>query len=199
MSRSLIKPSPEFEASYGEYIRELGDEERYPFPLDFDHSDFRSLVDRLKEIEAGRNLPEGYVSSSTFWLVEGREIIGVSNLRHTLNRGIRMCGGHIGLGVRPSQRGRGLGVELMRLTIQEARKRGIEEVHIHCYKSNAASARIIEANGGVLHSEIKDGASVKIVQRFVVQTPNKGFNRMSERAGPATPDNDQCITNAIRE
>lgn len=188
MSRSLINPSLEFEASYGEYIRELGDEERYPFPLDFDHSDFSSLLDRLQEIEAGRNLPEGYVSSSTFWLVEGSEIIGVSNLRHTLNREIRRCGGHIGLGVRPSQRGRGLGVELMRLTIQEARKRGIEEVHVHCYKSNKASARIIESNGGVLHSEIKEGASAKIVQRFVVQTPDKGFSRTPERAGPTKPD-----------
>lgn len=171
MPRCLVKPSPKFETSYGEYVRELGDEERYPFPLDFDHSDFNSLIHRLNEFEAGRNLPEGYVASSTFWLVEGCEIIGVSNLRHTLNREIRRCGGHIGLGVRPSQRGRGLGVELMRLTIQEAQKRGIEEIHIHCYKSNSVSARIIESNGGVLHSEIKEGASANVVQRFVVQTP----------------------------
>jgi predicted acetyltransferase len=170
MCRVLIKPSAKFEASYREYIRELGDEERYPFPLDFDHSDFPSLLHRLGEFEAGKNLPPGYVASSTYWMVEGLEIVGVSNLRHTLNQEIRRRGGHIGLGVRPSRRGCGLGVELMNLTIQQAWKRGIEEVHIHCYKTNPASARIIESNGGVLQSEIEDGAPAKIVQRFVVQT-----------------------------
>jgi predicted acetyltransferase len=169
MTRLLISPNPEYEASYRDYIQELGDEERYPFALDFDHSDFAALLDRLANFEAGRNLPAGYVSSSTYWLVESGEIIGVSNLRHTLNEEIRHCGGHIGLGIRPAQRGRGLGAELMALTIQQAWKRGIEEVHIHCYKSNGASASIIESNGGVLHSEIKEGHPVRIVQRFVVK------------------------------
>jgi predicted acetyltransferase len=170
MSRSLIRPSPEFEPSYREYIRELGDEERYPFPLDFDHLDFTALLDRLEDLESGRDLPSGYVPSSTYWLVEQQEIVGVSNLRHTLNNELRWCGGHIGLGVRPSRRGRGLGAELMGLTIREAWKRGIEEVHIHCYKSNTASARIIEANGGILHSEIEDGDPPKVVQRFVARS-----------------------------
>jgi len=47
MSRSLIKPCADFKASYDGYIRELGDEERYPFPLDFDHSDFPALLQGL--------------------------------------------------------------------------------------------------------------------------------------------------------
>lgn len=169
VARSLIKPDIEYKASYREYIRELGNEERYPFPLDFDHSDFASLLGRLDDLEAGRDLPSGYVASSTYWLVDAGEVIGVSNLRHTLNEEIRRCGGHIGLGIRPSRRGRGLGAELMALTIQEAWKRGIDEVQIHCYKSNPASARIIESNGGVLHSEISEAQPERIVQRFLVK------------------------------
>ena len=122
MVRSLIEPNAEFEPSYREYIRELGNEERYPLPLDFDHSDFPSFLARLADFDAGRNSPAGYVASSTYWFVEGGKILGVSNLRHTLNEEIHRCGGHIGLGIRPSQRGRGLGAELMSLTIQEAKK-----------------------------------------------------------------------------
>jgi len=172
MARTLVKPEIEFEASYRDYIRELGEEERYPFPLDFDHSDFATLIDRLADFQAGRNLPAGYVASSTYWFVEKGEILGVSNLRHSLNEEILRCGGHIGLGIRPSRRGRGLGAELMSLTIQEAWKRGIDEVHIHCYKSNAASARIIESNGGRLHSEITEGQPERLVQRFLVRRTN---------------------------
>lgn len=86
MSRTLIKPSADFEASYREYIRELGDEERHPFPLDFDHSNFATLVQRLGELEAGDNLAPGHIPSSTYWLVEVKEVVGVSNLRHSFQR-----------------------------------------------------------------------------------------------------------------
>ena len=168
MPVELIGPSIEYEESYGAYIGELGDEERYPFPLDYAHQDFRALVQRLQDLADGINIPEGFVPSSTFWLVDGAELVGVSNLRHHLNERIRHCGGHIGLGIRPSYRGRGLGTLLMALTIGEARKRGIGELHIHCHKGNEASARMITSNGGVLDSEVEDGESDETVQRYVV-------------------------------
>ena len=168
MPVALVLPHPDFEQSYRAYIDELGDEERYPFPLDFEHHDFVALLQRLDDFASGTNLPDGYVSSSTFWLVEGEELIGVSNLRHTLNEKIRHCGGHIGLGIRPSYRGKGLGNVLMALTIEEARKRGMGELHIHCHKDNEASARMIISNHGVLHSEIEDGEPPVTIQRFVV-------------------------------
>ncbi|MFX9721984.1 GNAT family N-acetyltransferase, partial [Acinetobacter baumannii] len=37
--------------------------------------------------------------------------------------------------------------------------------HIHCYKSNLASAKTIQANNGRLHSEITLN---QVVQRYVV-------------------------------
>lgn len=168
MGIALVRPSLEYERSYSAYIGELGDEERYPFPLDFEHHDFAALLKRLDGFSKGISIPEGFVPSSTFWLVEDDEIIGVSSLRHYLNEGIEHCGGHIGLGIRPSYRGRGYSNLLLALTIQEARKRGIEVLHIHCHKHNEASVRMIIHNGGVLDSEIEDGAPAEIVQRYVV-------------------------------
>ena len=172
MSVELVRPSTKYESSYRAYIVELGDEERYPFPLDFDHKDFPALLRRLNDFEAGRNLPEGYVPSSTYWLVENGELVGVSNLRHFLNERIFNAGGHIGMGIRPQARGRGLGNLLLSLTIAEARKRGIGELHIHCHKHNEASARMIMANAGVLVSEISDGKSADLIQRYIVSERN---------------------------
>ncbi len=168
MAVELTLPSPEYELSYRTYIAELGDEERYPFPLDFEHKDFTAMLQRLDDLASARNIPEGFVPSSTYWLVEDGELIGVSNLRHFLNERIQKCGGHIGLSVRPSCRGKGLGNLLMRLTIEEARRRGIEEIHIHCHKHNKSSARMIVRNGGMLDSEIEDEQSEEIVRRYVV-------------------------------
>lgn len=165
----IILPSTEYESSYRDYIRELGDEERYPFPLDFDHADFAELLTKLDQFRNGVSLPEGFVPATTYWLVDGGEILGVSNLRHCLNDRIRHAGGHIGLGVRPSRRGSGLGKYLLQLTLGRAFARGIASVQVHCHKHNEPSVRMIIANGGSLESEIPDGG--KVVQRYVINAP----------------------------
>lgn len=168
MAIELALPSLGYESSYRAYIRELGDEVRYPFPLDFEHKDFPVLLRRLSEFANGINLPVGFVPSSTYWLVQDGELVGVSNLRHYLNDRIRHHGGHIGVGIRPSFRGRGLGNLLLASTIEEARKKGITELHIHCLKSNVASAKMIARNGGVLDSEVRDEGSDRIIRRYCV-------------------------------
>lgn len=165
----LITPSMEYEKSYRSYIEELGEEERYPFPLDFDHQNFFALIERIEEIRNGIQLPENYVASTTYWLIDKDEIIGVSNLRHELNEAIRLMGGHIGLSIRPSVRKRGVGKVLMQKTIEQAVNMGIREVHIHCEKSNPASAHLIQSCGGELHSEVTGDTHSGVVQRFIVR------------------------------
>lgn len=162
----LILPSEKYKNSYLEYIEELGDEERYPFPMDFDCSDFRKMLAKINDFAEGTNLPSGYVQSSTFWLVDSGELIGVTNIRHRLNKEIEHCGGHIGLGVRPSYRAKGYGSQLMKLSIEKLNDIGVSTIHIHCYKGNIASAKAIISNGGTLKSELSLGN--KIVQRYLV-------------------------------
>ena len=162
----LVLPSGEYEQSYRDYIQELGDEERYPFPLDFDYANFAELLAKIERFGQGIDLPDGFVPASTYWLVDGDDILGVSNLRHHLNDRIRRAGGHIGLSVRPSRRGGGLGSRLLGLTLAMAYERGIQSVHVHCHKNNESSAKMIVANGGYLESEISDGDD--IVQRYIV-------------------------------
>ncbi|MEM9103866.1 MAG: GNAT family N-acetyltransferase [Pseudomonadota bacterium] len=164
----FIKPSMHFQESYNEYIQELGNEERYPFTMDFEYSDFHGLLQKLENFALGKDLPDGYVPSSTWWLVnEDNGLIGVSNLRHYLNQKLEYCGGHIGLGIRPSFRGQGWGKRLMQLSIEKLASMGLSKIHIHCYKNNLTSAKTITSNGGILDSEIQ--VEGKIVQRYMVQ------------------------------
>ncbi|MDX1706648.1 GNAT family N-acetyltransferase [Pseudidiomarina sp.] len=165
--RKLVLPNAEFQQSYCTYITELGGEERYPFPLDFDHQDFPAMLGRIEDFRMGRNIPEGFVPSSTYWLVEDNEIIGCTNIRHHLNEKIKHCGGHIGLGIRPSYLGKGLGNELLRMSIDQARKFGIESIHIHCHTNNAASVAMIESCGGKLDSVIDVGD--ERVSRYLIE------------------------------
>ncbi len=165
----LVRPAATYEQSYRSYLVELGETVRYPFQLDFDPTDFSRLLARLRDFEAGRHLPTGFVPTSTYWLIDSGELVGVSSLRHHLNKRLHHCGGHLGLGIRPSRQGSGLGNHLMDATIQQAAQRGLGRLHVHCHAHNQASARLIVRNGGVLHSEIDDGDPPTRVQRYIIQ------------------------------
>lgn len=166
MSTQLVSPTSRLKASYLSYIEELGDEERYPFVLDFDHNDFDKLLAQIARFARGEQLPSGYVACTTLWLVANNEIVGVTNLRHYLSPEIAHCGGHIGLSIRPSARKHGYGKILMQSSIQWLQQKGVDQVHIHCHQHNQGSARTIIACGGILDSEITLGEEV--ISRYLV-------------------------------
>jgi len=162
----LILPTSKFEVSYRDYIDELGDEERYPFPLDFDHRNFAEMLARIEGFRSGEAVPAGMVQSSTYWLIDNDQILGCSNIRHRLNQQIEHAGGHIGLSIRPSHRGKGLGKILLNMSLKKAQTLGIDDIHIHCYSNNHSSRAMIEACGGVLSSTVQDGDAV--VCRYLI-------------------------------
>lgn len=168
----LITPNVALESSYVGLVREFVDrgEPLIPFPLQFPHDDFAGLVDRLAAYGRGVDLPPGFVPHSTYWLVrDGREVVGVSNLRHRLNEKLRREGGHIGYGIRPGARGQGFGTEILRRTLMRARELGLSRVLLVCDRDNEASVRTIRANGGVLESEgsAPDGSGT--LQRYWIE------------------------------
>ncbi|PZE20497.1 GNAT family acetyltransferase [Paenibacillus xerothermodurans] len=140
-----------------------------PFTLGLDPSDFPAMLKLLEGYRTGNQIPDGYVPHSTFWLVNAdRRVLGAVNIRHRLNDNLRQIGGHIGYGIRPSERRKGHATELLRLALIEARNIGIERALVHCRKTNVGSARVIQKNGGVLESEETDTAG-QVVQRYWIE------------------------------
>jgi predicted acetyltransferase len=156
----------EHEADYLNYLAELGDQPRIPFPLTFPCQPFSALVNRFVAESQGVGLPEGFVANSTYWLVRRDRILGVSNLRHSLTPALTQCGGHIGYGMRPSARGKGAGKELLRQTLLRARLIGISRVLLTCATENLASRGVILANGGVLENEVLDPQTGRPTLRY---------------------------------
>jgi predicted acetyltransferase len=167
----LVAPSVAFKDSYRALVAEFtaSGEPLVPFPLSFPHDNFEAFLAGLAGCERGIGIPADFVPHSTYWLVEGDEVVGVSNLRHRLTDRLRTEGGHIGYGIRPSARGRGLGREILRLTLAEAARRGIGRVLLTCARANAPSAAVIAANGGRLDSEEYIEARGEVVQRWWVE------------------------------
>ncbi len=165
----LVRPSAHLQDSYRALIAEFvahGDA-LVPFTLSFDNSDFDAFLSRLSDCAVGVGVPDGFVAHSTYWLVrDGKEVVGVSNIRHALTPALLREGGSIGYGIRPTARRQGLGNALLRLSVLRAAELGITRVLVTCGKQNVASAGVIVRNGGVLESEEYLAERGEVVQRY---------------------------------
>jgi predicted acetyltransferase len=166
---SVEAPSAAYADSYRALVREfhVHGERLVPFTLEFAHHDFPAFLAQLQACARGEGLPPGFVAHSTWWLVrDRREVVGVSNLRHALTPRLRIEGGHIGYGVRPSARRRGYATALLRGTLERARALGLTQALITCAATNAASVATIRRCGGRFDSEEFVPERGEVVQRY---------------------------------
>lgn len=150
----LVKPSIEYMSSYIAACREYAKaglniydsfQGENPTPDQID-----SLLTRYEDESKGIRLPDGWVPSSAFWLVDKDEFIGSGSIRLALTEPLKKFGGHIGYEIRPSKWRQGYGTLQLKLLLGEAARLGIKNALLTCSTVNAASIRVIEKNGGVL-------------------------------------------------
>ena len=172
----LIKPNEDFYYKYKDMMDEWhADGSRIaPWPLRMEYSSieqFKDMLNRVEEIERGENLGP-FSSSTTYWLYDDEtdNLIGASNLRHYLTEeGLKLFG-HIGYGIRPSQRRKGNGTTLLKLTLKEAKNRNIDKVLLGAYEENFASWKLMEKCGGVYENTIIEEESGLPVKRYWIET-----------------------------
>ncbi len=154
MKLKLIEPTVDLASAYLEMRKdwEATGEPLAPFPLRYDCNDFPAMINKIIT-EKTADKPD-WVNNSTFWLVnEANQIVGMSNIRHTLTEGLLLEGGHIGYGIRPTFRRRGYATKILELSLIEAKKLGINKVLVTCDKDNIGSVKTIVKNGGKLWKE----------------------------------------------
>ena len=131
-------------ASYREGYAETLGHVHDPYILPDPAPGAAALMAHFADERAGRNLPPGFIPSTTYWITDGTRWLGTCNLRTTLSPTLRVWGGQIGYVVRPSARGRGFGKFAARALLMEAAKAGCAEVLATCEVANAASRTILE-------------------------------------------------------
>ena len=127
-----------------------------------DFHDFEYYIEHLDTTEE----KDGWVPDTTlFCLDKDRNIfVGAVNIRHYLNENLLKTGGHIGDGIRPSERRKGYATAMIALALEECKKLGIKDVLMCCGKENVASAKSIVRNGGVLENEVEEDGHIE--QRY---------------------------------
>jgi predicted acetyltransferase len=124
---------------------------------DVDSADgFAGWVARLLRASDPGLVPgDGLVHCTYWWVADGDTVLGAISLRHELNDVLLRAGGHIGYGIRPSARRRGLAGWALAAVLPYAKGLGLDRVLITCDVANEASRRTIERQHGVLE-DIRD-------------------------------------------
>lgn len=173
MSLKLVKAGPAYEAQIKEMLREWRaynqahpEANTSPWAIfKHDEQDFEQYLAQLEHKEA----KNGFVPDSVWFCLEEERnrMVGAVNIRHYLNDYLLRCGGHIGDGIRPSERRKGYATAMIGLALEECRRLGIDRVLLVCDKRNIGSAKSIINNGGRLENEVEEDG--KIMQRYWIE------------------------------
>jgi len=171
----LVKVSLEPPPGLADVYRELGASENGFFgeaEVASGKLPMQEHLQRLVDMSEGRNLRRRWVPMTTHWLLHDAGVVaGVSRLRHRLTPELLNDGGNIGYYVRPAYRGKGHGRTILALTLEEARRLGLERVLLTVRTGNLPSIRVIEANGGVLEDERVDAEGLAYRRYWIDLTP----------------------------
>lgn len=132
-------------------------------------NDYPSWLKRLDE-DLKREPGEDRVPAETYFLVResDNKIVGMINIRLTLNHNLWNFGGHIGYSIRPSERRKGYNKINLYLALCICEKHGIEVVLLDCAKDNLGSSKTMRALGGKMIYEYFDSEENIVIQNYVI-------------------------------
>ncbi|MBP2022898.1 putative acetyltransferase [Clostridium punense] len=173
---SLIAPSKKFEKQAFEYIQEFlqhNSEINGTAGLNrYDNYD-EWLLKLEKSIDMSK-IEKDKVPANTYFLIRNQDskIIGMITIRHKLNESLLSRGGHIGYSIRPTERKKGYGTLMLKLTLEKCRELNLTRVLITCDKLNIASAKVIQNNNGILENEVFNQVFSETTQRYWIDLIN---------------------------
>lgn len=155
MKLKLLKASDQYREQISLMLEEWYSSGEKIVPYAIRRLDYRDFAHYCENLEV-KNTEDGLVPDSTFFCLDEERniVVGAVNIRHRLNEALLLNGGHIGDGVRPSERRKGIATRMIALALEECKKLGIDKVLMVCDKENVASAKSIVNNGGILENEI---------------------------------------------
>ena len=168
MNIRLVKLSNEYRRHLTEMMDEWTAMDERIVPYAIRKNDYHDFEYYLKNLEIKEEV-DGRVPDSTFFSLDvDRDIFVVAvNVRHYLTEEMLINAGHIGDGIRPSERRKGYATAMIGLALKEAKELGIDRVLMCCDKENIGSAKSIMKNGGILENEVLVNGVVE--QRYWIQ------------------------------
>ena len=156
----LIKPNKEYQEKIVAMLDEWSEynathvTDLSPRAIFHDYHNYDEYLAYFEQAE--KNPKPGYVPSTTYFALDKERdvIVGAISIRHYLNEDLLQSGGHIGDGIRPSERRKGYATEMISLALDKCVELGIDKVMMSCNDYNVGSRKSIINNGGIYEKTI---------------------------------------------
>lgn len=124
--------------------------------IDYMEKNFEGYLDFIKK-QSSDEQPEGWVPTTTLFLFDDDQFIGIFDLRHGLTEMLSKRGGHIAYEIIPSKRRQGYGKAGLKLVIQFARQHlNIKKILVTCHGDNLPSHKMMLSVMRDFGGEIKE-------------------------------------------
>ncbi len=155
----------EFE-KYGSEISGSGSLDRF-----LKEATYEEWLVKVRKYADIANVPTHHSPGYTYFYVResDEKIIGMINIRLELNDFLRNEAGHIGYCIRPTERKKHYGTDMLREALGFCRRIGLTDVIVTCDTDNLASAKVIQNNRGKLEAELYSETFGAEIQRYVIK------------------------------
>ena len=168
-------PTMEDKQEWLDYVADFKEDNPEATPGGFkDNTIYEDWLEKLNNEHNNINLEEGRVPASFYFLMNGNRILGSISIRHNLdNEMLSKFGGHIGYGIRPTERGKGYNKINLYLGLKICKEHGIKEVFMDADKENPASWKTMESLGGINIREYYDDEYAHcVVKDYTINVDN---------------------------
>lgn len=171
MKLYLAKPDLTYYEQYNEMMIEWNASKTRVAPWFLDETfanieEFAQFIRMLDDCEHGI-VDKKFASTTSYFVIdEEGKLIGATSLRHYLTVEGYQTWGHIGYGVRPSERRKGYAVQMLGLMLEQAKEKKIRKVLIGVYEGNVGAWRTVEKCGGVLENTVHVENADEPIRRY---------------------------------
>lgn len=154
---------------------------------DYTYEEWLVEIEKRKKKEYAYSV--GRVPGEVYFLIResDKKMVGTIQVRYDLTPEMLEFGGHIGYGIRPTERRKGYNKINLYLGLLKAQELGLEKVMLDCTVENIGSNHTIQALGGVLTNTAIDPTDDTLTNVYWIDV-EKSIKKYADVYG-------ECITN----
>lgn len=130
------------------------------------YEEFKSWLKHQDDFSVGKNLPQGWIPYTTYFLYDNGLPIGFGRVRHETSEYLQKVvgAGEIGYAISKKYRGKGYGNILFKEILKKCKEFGYSKITLFPHKDNEQTIKIMLKNGGKIIGKFKE-------EKIIIEIP----------------------------